>query len=83
MKHRCSRSVTHESGHFHEILRPDHPLPYRRYRKDINRKQFGVHRTVRARQLRASQQECCIDRAARRKKDGARELEIAIVEGQE
>ena len=38
VKHRCSRSVTQESGHFHEILRPDHPSPYRRYRKDINRK---------------------------------------------
>ena len=28
-KHRRSRSVTHESGHFHQICRRDHPQPYR------------------------------------------------------
>ena|SRR5437016_7417057 len=51
MKHRCSRSVTHESGHFYEIFRLNHSSPYRRYQKDINRKQFGVDRTVRPRHI--------------------------------
>lgn len=58
VEHRCSRSVTHESGHFHQIRRRDHAQPYRRDRNRINRKQFGMDRTVWVRQSRASQQEC-------------------------